>query len=621
MASRPACCARKPRGAFASGFPSVSEDEWLEVTRAGVKLAHSRGVTAVHDKDGWVGAPEIFQRLRERGGLTLRVWQSLPYKKLPELESLGIRSRFGDDFLRLGYLKVFMDGTLGSQTAWMLDGSGVRITSGEELAEIVRRAARAGWPVGVHAIGDRANREALDAFEATKDEWAPRGLRQRIEHAQCLAPEDLARFAELGVTCSVQFSHAPSDRDLAERFWPDRLEGAYAFRSLRAVRRGSRQRLGRADRGARSAGRDPGGGHSHDRRAARLAHGRGADGRGSAARDHGRPCLARGRRANARKARARAISPTWWFSRATRSSARRRSSRRSRSSPRWWAAAGCTTPRRGELMPASTARKGGGCSALDPAAYELGRPGHAARVYEILGRAVRPRAGDEGARDRPRHRAGDARACSSSARPRSSRSSRIRALAGVPRGLARRPGRGAGRPRSRTRSWERTTSTWPSPHRRSTGWTRRSGSRGSSRRSRAGGCGSHSGGRSSVSADKPDAFMRRDEPAAREPAAKPDARRRTGGPHTPSTRSARLRGARARRDSRTLSTRSIALVRTLGHTAASAPSTGASRRSHGSTTSAGREILDGVAGIAERDFGGRVERTLVTGLYTARKPA
>ena len=218
---------------FRERFPSVSEDEWLDVTRVGVKLAHSRGVTAVHDKDGWVGAPEIFQRLRNHSGLTLRVWESLPHKKLPELESLGIRSRFGDDFLRLGYLKVFMDGTLGSQTAWMLDGSGVRITSSEELAEIVRRAARAGWPVGVHAIGDRANREALDAFEATKDEWAPRGLRQRIEHAQCLAPDDLGRFAEIGVTCSTQFSHAPSDRDLAERFWPDKLEGAYAFRSLR----------------------------------------------------------------------------------------------------------------------------------------------------------------------------------------------------------------------------------------------------------------------------------------------------------------------------------------------------------------------------------------------------
>jgi hypothetical protein len=125
-----------------------------------------------------------------------------------------------------------MDGTLGSQTAWMLDGSGVVITSGEELAEIIREGARLGWPVGVHAIGDRANREALDAFESTREVWAPSGLRHRIEHAQCLAAEDVGRFAELGVACSVQFSHAPSDRDLAERFWPDRLDGAYAFRSL-----------------------------------------------------------------------------------------------------------------------------------------------------------------------------------------------------------------------------------------------------------------------------------------------------------------------------------------------------------------------------------------------------
>jgi len=218
---------------FRERFPSVSDDEWLDVTRAGITLAHSRGVTAVHDKDGWIGAPRIFQRLSERQGLTLRVWQSLPWRKLPELEALGLSSGVGDKFFRLGYLKVFMDGTLGSQTAWLLDGSGVRITTGEELAEIVRAAAQAGWPVGVHAIGDRANREALDAFESTKEEWGPRGLRQRIEHAQCVAPEDLPRFAELGVTCSVQFSHVPSDRDLAERFWPDRLGGAYAFRSLR----------------------------------------------------------------------------------------------------------------------------------------------------------------------------------------------------------------------------------------------------------------------------------------------------------------------------------------------------------------------------------------------------
>jgi predicted amidohydrolase YtcJ len=210
----------------------VSEDEWVAATRQGIRLANSRGVAAVHDKDGWLAAHAIFGRIHESAGLTVRVWQSLPHEEVGRLAELRLRSRMGDDHLRLGYLKAFMDGTLGSQTALMLDGTGVQITSGEELAEVIRAGAAAGWPVAVHAIGDRANREALDAFAATRDVWQPIGLRQRIEHAQCLDQADLARFAELGVACSVQFSHAPSDRDLAERFWGDRLDGTYAFRSL-----------------------------------------------------------------------------------------------------------------------------------------------------------------------------------------------------------------------------------------------------------------------------------------------------------------------------------------------------------------------------------------------------
>jgi predicted amidohydrolase YtcJ len=134
--------------------------------------------------------------------------------------------------LRVGYLKAFMDGTLGSQTARMLDGSGVEITSREELVHIIRRGVSAGWPVAVHAIGDRANRDALDAFEETREQWQKLGLRQRIEHAQLLAPEDVGRFAELGVAASVQFSHAPSDRDVADRYWAGKTDGAYAYRSL-----------------------------------------------------------------------------------------------------------------------------------------------------------------------------------------------------------------------------------------------------------------------------------------------------------------------------------------------------------------------------------------------------
>ncbi|MGB2874330.1 MAG: amidohydrolase [Gaiellaceae bacterium] len=217
---------------FRDAYIEISDDEYLQAMHAGMKLAASRGVTAVHDKDGWLGALRLWQKLEAEGRLSLRVWQSLPAEKADELADADIQSGFGGPLLRLGYLKAFMDGTLGSQTARMLDGSGVEITSRAELEELIRAAARAGFPLAVHAIGDLANREALDAFEATRAEWQPLGLRQRIEHAQLLSREDVLRFGALGVAASVQFSHAPSDRDLADRFWGERTSGAYAYRSL-----------------------------------------------------------------------------------------------------------------------------------------------------------------------------------------------------------------------------------------------------------------------------------------------------------------------------------------------------------------------------------------------------
>ncbi len=217
---------------FRDSVVETTDDEYLDAMRSGMRLANARGVTAVHDKDGLLGALRLWQRLRGRSALTLRVWQSLPPERARELRELDVRSGFGDEWLRIGYLKAFMDGTLASQTALMLDGTGIEITSREELEEAIRLGAEAGLPLAVHAIGDRANRHALDAFEATRALWQPLGLRQRIEHAQCVAPEDLPRFAALGVAASVQFSHAPSDRDLAESVWGERLDGAYAFRSL-----------------------------------------------------------------------------------------------------------------------------------------------------------------------------------------------------------------------------------------------------------------------------------------------------------------------------------------------------------------------------------------------------
>ncbi len=331
-----------PPGCSATATCSPSDDEFVDAMREGLRVAASRGVTAVHDKDGWLGAPRLWQRLAEEGPLTLRVWQSLPYDFISRLEEIGFRSGLGDDRLRIGYLKVFMDGTLGSQTARLLDGSGVEITSREELAEIVRAGARGGWPVAVHAIGDLANRDALDAFEETRDEWAPLGLRPRIEHAQLLTEEDIPRFGQLGVSASVQFSHAPSDRDIADRKWAGMTERAYAYRSLldtgAVVANGS-------DAPIESSTRWPASGLECSARSMSAMPGtrsrRSRSRRRSKRRSSPRP----GSRTRSARAESSCpgTSPTSSSSTATRWRSSRRSYPTSRSSQRWSAAAGRTT--------------------------------------------------------------------------------------------------------------------------------------------------------------------------------------------------------------------------------------------------------------------------------------
>jgi predicted amidohydrolase YtcJ len=201
--------------AFRDRFTKASRAELVDATKAALPEAAARGVTAIHDKDGVIGSYDVFRAI---GELTLRVWQSVPPDRIGELDSAG------------GYVKVYLDGTLGSRTARLLDGSGVEITSRAAFEEVIREAARRRLPVAVHAIGDLANREALDAFEATRADW--QSLRQRIEHAQCLSRDDIPRFAALGITASIQPSMAVTDEPVAERLWADRLDGAYAYRSL-----------------------------------------------------------------------------------------------------------------------------------------------------------------------------------------------------------------------------------------------------------------------------------------------------------------------------------------------------------------------------------------------------
>ena len=125
-----------------------------------------------------------------------------------------------------------MDGTLGSSTAWMLDGSGMILTSAAEMAEIALASAAAGLSVAVHAIGDGANRAVLDALDETRAAWEDLPVPPRIEHVQCIDDADLGRLAEMGVTASMQPVHQRSDRDIADRLWGERARCSYRWRDL-----------------------------------------------------------------------------------------------------------------------------------------------------------------------------------------------------------------------------------------------------------------------------------------------------------------------------------------------------------------------------------------------------
>ncbi|MGH2498610.1 MAG: amidohydrolase, partial [Candidatus Limnocylindria bacterium] len=219
--------------------PPSSADESFEAARRGQAEAWRRGITGIFDLDASAGAIPLgaFQRLRERGELGLRVVMGLPHRRLDEAIALGLRTGFGDEWLRIGQLKIFSDGALGSQTAALeepyegSDDRGILTIEPALLAADVARAATAGIAVAIHAIGDRAVRVALDAIAPTR-RTAP-GLRQRLEHVQLARVEDVARFASLGVIASMQPIHATSDRDLADRHWgPRRAALAYPWRAL-----------------------------------------------------------------------------------------------------------------------------------------------------------------------------------------------------------------------------------------------------------------------------------------------------------------------------------------------------------------------------------------------------
>ncbi|MEI8165215.1 MAG: amidohydrolase [Chloroflexales bacterium] len=231
--------------------PPIGEAERLAALRVALHEALSYGITSLHIPPGTNHAdgPETLrdlQTLRAGGELPVR---SLVFLAQPDLEralALGLRSGVGDRWLRIGGLKLFADGSLGSESAEMLSHyegrrhMGIATIEQAELERLVRQANAGGISVAVHAIGDAANRKVLDAIELAQADRRQAGegypalaMPNRIEHVQVIHPKDLPRLAQLGVIASMQPLHATSDMDMADALWGARSAYAYAWGSLK----------------------------------------------------------------------------------------------------------------------------------------------------------------------------------------------------------------------------------------------------------------------------------------------------------------------------------------------------------------------------------------------------
>jgi predicted amidohydrolase YtcJ len=216
----------------------------MEQRRRGIELALAdvaqHGVTSVQDNSAWEDFL-IYRAIRNDGKLTVRITEWLPFAApLGKLEQMRRDGGTTDPWLRTGALKMVTDGALGSRTAAMLapysddpSTSGIMTMEPEKLRALAIERDKAGFQLNFHAIGDRANRVALDVFEAAGKANGPRDRRDRIEHAQVVAASDFPRFARLQVIASMQPSHQTSDMRWAEqRVGSQRIKGAYAWATM-----------------------------------------------------------------------------------------------------------------------------------------------------------------------------------------------------------------------------------------------------------------------------------------------------------------------------------------------------------------------------------------------------
>jgi len=217
-------------------IPDPSQAQMDRHYKQALELAYSRGVTGTHSVDGYE-AYRYMQSLNERGKLGIRINYYYPVAKLPEMLEKRIMFGSGDDWLRVAGVKIFSDGALGSKTALMYekykgstDNYGIEVTTVPQMKRMLKQAAKLNLPAAIHAIGDKAVSNVLDALES-----APRldfGARHRIEHLQLMRRADIPRLKKLGVVASVQPSHCPSDIEMIRTYWGKRGANAYIFRTL-----------------------------------------------------------------------------------------------------------------------------------------------------------------------------------------------------------------------------------------------------------------------------------------------------------------------------------------------------------------------------------------------------
>ena len=234
-------------------IPNPTPDQLADMMADAQARALRCGLTMIHDFDE-PSCLVALQILRERGQLDLRVVKQINQRWLDAALDSGIRRDFGDDWIRIGALKLFADGALGPKTALMFeayegepDNLGMAVVEKEEMVELVSRASANGLPSSIHAIGDRAVHDVLDVFEIVRREEAARAetrgsRRHRIEHVQIIHPQDVGRLAELDVIASMQPIHATSDMVTADRYWGAR--NRYAYNPRLQLDRGARVAFG-----------------------------------------------------------------------------------------------------------------------------------------------------------------------------------------------------------------------------------------------------------------------------------------------------------------------------------------------------------------------------------------